>query len=352
MADAALQETIAHRFPRLMAAGVDYNDAQTVLGGIARMEEWMPVWEGLAEGHEALGDSALAEGRSLTAGEAFVRAALYFHIGQSVSFGDAEEKARVQRRQRAAYAKAAPHLSPPAQVIDIPFDGDSFPANLRVPATDGPAPCVMLTCGADSTKEEFHTLENEFLKRGVATCAYDGPGQSLTQLKWRIRPDWEVPVGAVLDALAARPEIDGERIGIWGRSYGGYAAPRASVDPRIKACISIGGFYAMSDIWGRLPFAVQDTLRFAFGDDTVEEAAETAKLYTLAGSLGKIGCPLLIVHSGLDEICPVEESQKMIDEAGDDAELVVFPEGNHVCDNIPFKSRPLMADWMAAKLGA
>ena len=35
MVDAALQETIAHRFPRLMAAGVDYNDAQAVLGGIA-----------------------------------------------------------------------------------------------------------------------------------------------------------------------------------------------------------------------------------------------------------------------------------------------------------------------------
>ena len=44
------------------------------------------------------------------------------------------------------------------------------------------------------------------------------------------------------------------------------------------------------------------------------------------------------------------DSQRMIDEAGDDAELVIFPEGNHVCDNIPFKARPLMADWMAAKL--
>jgi hypothetical protein len=30
----------------------------------------------------------------------------------------------------------------------------------------------------------------------------------------------------------------------------------------------------------------------------------------------------------------------------------VFPEGNHVCDNIPYKARPLMADWMAAKLSA
>ncbi|MBO22999.1 MAG: alpha/beta hydrolase [Rhodospirillaceae bacterium] len=351
MVDVALQETIAHRFPRLMAAGVDYNDAQTVLSTITRMEEWMPVWEGLAEGHEALGDVALAEERTLTAGEAFVRAALYFHIGQSVSFGNAEEKARVQRRQRAAYAKAAPHLIPPAKVIDIPFDADSFPANLRVPDTDGPAPCVLITCGGDSTKEEFHTLENEFLRRGIATCAYDGPGQSLTQLKWRIRPDWEVPVGAVLDALETRPEIDRGRMGIWGRSFGGYAAPRAAADPRIKACVSIGGFHSMAGFWNDMPFAVQDTLRFAFGDDTVEEAAETAKLYTLNGVLGRIGCPLLIVHSELDEICPVEESQRMIDEAGDDAELVVFQEGNHVCDNIPFKSRPLMADWMAAKLG-
>ena len=350
MADAALQETIAHRLPRLMAAGVDYNDAQTALATITRMEQWMPVWEGLAEGHETLGDAALIEGRDLTAGEAFVRAALYFHIGQSVSFGNVEEKARVQRRQRAAYSKAAPHLNPPARIIEIPFDGDSFPANLRVPETKRSAPCVLITCGGDSTKEEFHTLENEFLRRGIATCAYDGPGQSLTQLKWRIRPDWEVPVSAVLDALEACPEINQERIGIWGRSFGGYAAPRASVDPRIKACISIGGFHSMAGIWADMPFVVKDTLRFAFGDETVEAAAETAKLYTLDGVLGRIGCPLLIVHSGLDEICPVEEAQKMIDEAGANSELVVFPEGNHVCDNIPFKSRPLMADWMAAKL--
>jgi hypothetical protein len=30
----------------------------------------------------------------------------------------------------------------------------------------------------------------------------------------------------------------------------------------------------------------------------------------------------------------------------------VFPEGNHVCDNIPYKARPLMANWMARQLGA
>ncbi len=353
MADAELQETIQHRFPRFLAAGVDYNDAHTMLARVTAMDQWLPVWEELGELHEGLGDAALAGGHPLTAGEAFQRAALYYHIGQSVFFSNPAEKARLQGRQRAAYAKAAPHLAVPAEIIDIPYEGDSFPANLRVPAgADGPSPCVMLTCGADSTKEEFHTLENEFLKRGVATCAYDGPGQSLTLQKWPLRPDWDVPVAAVVDALAARPELDGDRIGIWGRSYGGYAAPRAAAGGRVRACISIGGFYDLSDIWGRLPYAVQDTLRFGFGDETVEAAGETAKGYTLAGALGRIECPLLIVHSGLDEICPVEESERMIAEAGGDAELVVFPEGNHVCDNIPYKARPLMADWMAAKLSA
>ena len=32
------------------------------------------------------------------------------------------------------------------------------------------------------------------------------------------------------------------------------------------------------------------------------------------------------------------------------AELVVYPEGVHVCNNIPFLWRPLAADWLAAKL--
>ena len=32
------------------------------------------------------------------------------------------------------------------------------------------------------------------------------------------------------------------------------------------------------------------------------------------------------------------------------ATLVIYPDGNHVCNNIPYKYRPLMADWMREKL--
>jgi len=32
------------------------------------------------------------------------------------------------------------------------------------------------------------------------------------------------------------------------------------------------------------------------------------------------------------------------------ATLLLYPEGNHVCNNIPYKYRPAMADWMADQL--
>lgn len=353
MADDLLKETLALRYPRLLASGVDYNDIQAVLARVTRLDAWCPAWVAMAEMHERLGDEALAAGRTVTAGEAFVRAAISYHTGQSVFFDDAPEKRRIQERQRDAYRKAMPHLRPPAQQLDIPFDGITFVGNLRIPDGVRRPPCVLLNPGADSTKEEFYTLEHEFLKRGVATFSYDGPGQGLTWQHMKLRPDWEQPVGAVIDVLSTRPDIDGARLGIWGRSFGGYAAPRAaSFERRLRACISIGGFYAMQAIWDRLPVTVKDTLQFGFGAASHAAARERAAEFTLAGALKQLTCPFLIVHSGLDKVVPVEESDRIRAEAGGPTSLVVFPEGNHVCDNIPYKVRPLMADWIATQLGA
>lgn len=353
MAHDLLEETLALRYPRLLASGVDGNDIRTVLGRVTRLEEWCAAWTTMAEVHERLGDEALAAGRTVTAGKAFVRAAIYYHTGQSVYFEDPDEKRRVQERQRSAYLKATPHLRPPARQLEIPFEGITFVGNLRVPEGVRRAPCVLLNPGADSTKEEFYTLEHEFLDRGLATFSYDGPGQGLTWRHMKLRPDFEKPVGAVIDVLAARPEIDATRLGIWGRSFGGYAAPRAaSFEPRLKACISIGGFHTLRGIWDRLPVSVKDTLAFGMGVASHAAARERASEFTLAGALKGLTASFLIVHSGRDTVVPVEESERIRAEASGPTELVVFPEGNHVCDNIPYKVRPLMADWMAHALGA
>ena len=60
--------------------------------------------------------------------------------------------------------------------------------------------------------------------------------------------------------------------------------------------------------------------------------------------------PLLIIHGAKDRLCPVGDARRIVEEAGAKAELVVYSEGGHVCNNIPFLWRPLAADWLAEKL--
>jgi alpha-beta hydrolase superfamily lysophospholipase len=347
------QEKALFHLPRLLASGVDYNDFLLILNGLQDWGQWPAAWERAAELHEALANQALNGGRTISAGEAFARAAVYYHTAQTVIFDDLDSKKRLQMRQHAAARKGMPHVHPPTEPLDIVFEDISFPANLRIPAAARRAPCVILNAGADSTKEEFHTLENEFLKRGVATCSYDGPGQSLTWHKQKLRPDFERPVGAILDVLDRHPSIDRDRFGVWGRSMGGYAAPRiAARDKRIKACVSAGGFFDLFEMWDRAPVVLHEALTFAFGCRSVEAARERSKDFTLNGILDKKLCPTLIVHSGADKVMHASEAERMRDAAGPAAELVIFGEGSHVCDNIPYKIRPLVTDWMAKRLGA
>ncbi|WP_114965680.1 alpha/beta hydrolase family protein [Alkalilacustris brevis] len=353
MADEMLAETLRDRLPRLFAAGVDYNDVQMLLARITRIADWPGEWERLARERETHGLAAMEAGRHVSAGAAFQAAALYYHFAQFVLFDDLARKRRLQQLQADAHRRAARWLSPPAEEIAIPFEGIHFQGNLRIPqGAPGPAPCVLLNPGADSTKEEFHTLENEFLRRGLATFSYDGPGQGLTWDAMKLRPDFERPIAAVIDRIARHPAIAPERIGIWGRSLGAYCALRGATDPRLRACVSIGGFYAMGPAWPRMPRGTTESLGHAFGARDPDEAAALAAHYTLEGVLGAVSCPVLIVHSGQDNVCPVEDSHRMAAELGGKADLAIFAEGNHVCDNIPYRVRPLMADWLAEKLGA
>lgn len=353
MTDDQTREHLIGRLPRMLGSGVDYNDAMKVISDMKDVSDWSQGWESAGARHEARGDTALAAGNTITAGEAFFRAAISFHTGQAGNVEDPAEKLRVQSRQREAYLKAMPHLRPPTERIEIPFENITFPGNLRLPeGGSGPYPCVLLNAGADSTKEEFFTLENEFLKRGIATCAYDGPGQGMTWQKMKLRGDFEAPVGAVLDVLASRAEIDSGQLGIWGRSMGGYAAPRvAAHDRRIKAAIALGGYFDLQGFWDISSDVLLDILQFAFGAGDREEARAKAGDFSLAGIADRIECPLLVVHSDRDEICPLAEAQRMAAETPN-SELIVFEGGNHCCDNMPAIMRPLMADWMARQLGA
>jgi 2,6-dihydroxypseudooxynicotine hydrolase len=58
--------------------------------------------------------------------------------------------------------------------------------------------------GLDSAKEEMDPYESIFLARGLATLAFDGPGQGEGEYELAIRGDYEVPVRSVLDFVERR----------------------------------------------------------------------------------------------------------------------------------------------------
>lgn len=84
--------------------------------------------------------------------------------------------------------------------------------------------------------------------------------------------------------------------------------------------------------------------------DAADARARAGEL-SLDGAAQKITQPLLVIQGKLDRLIPWEQAQKIIDAVGRNAELAMFENGNHVCNNIPYVYRPLAADWLKTKLG-
>src|SRR5262249_35037207 len=81
-----------------------------------------------------------------------------------------------------------------------------------------------------------------------------------------------------------------------------------------------------------------------------EDAINKLQQFNLRGVAEKVTTPLLVVQGVRDRLVPPEQGKRIAAEAGSNAEIWLFEDGNHVCNNIPFKHRPQQADWMRQKL--
>jgi len=351
MIDQRIRAAVENWAPRFVAQGVDHNDFARVTSNLERWEEWLPAWRANGDLHAGLARDAEAQGRTMTAGEAWVQAALSYHFAKFVWLVDLGEHRRAADLAVASLRSAHPLLDPTAERLEIPFEGATMVANLRRPSKLDRPPLVLLLPGLDSTKEEFFNWEKVFLARGMATASLDGPGQGETGYETHLRPDYEVAVTALLDHLDGRADLDLARVGAAGVSLGGYYAPRASAfESRIGAAVAIGGPYDFGECWPQLPSLTREAFRHHSGAADDIEAEKMAHQLDLAGILPRLEQPLLVVFGKLDRLIPWEHAERVAAEAPH-AELVMYPEGNHVCNNIPYKYRPLVADWLAEQLG-
>jgi 2,6-dihydroxypseudooxynicotine hydrolase len=153
----------------------------------------------------------------------------------------------------------------------------------------------------------------------------------------------------VLDHLLAREDLDDTRAGVLGISYGGLFAIRAAaVDKRVRAAVSVSSWYSPAHRFDDQEPLSQSGLRQYMGEDP----AAVQDAITVAGYAERVRVPVLQIYGAQDPASPPAHAERTAAELAGPNELVVFEEGVHVSNNVPYRSRTLAADWLAEQLGA
>ncbi len=338
----------------MLSDGIPYPDVSQALERIESLEEWFDFWAAKGAMYEILGDDALRAGHRVSGGEWLWQAALSFHYAQFMWFHDPVRREEGQRRKVELYNRAAPHLVPAGERVEIAVDDVVLPGFLRLPLGEMPSsgwPCVLLIGGLESTKEESLLFENMCLRRGLATFAFDGPGQGETFFQVKLRPDFERYTSAVVDHLEERAEIDASRLGVLGRSLGGFYALRsAACDSRLGACVAWGFFYDMSD-FGSMPEHTQRGFVYVTGREPDEARAYLEDALCLGDVAARLRAPTLLLNGARDPIFPLRQMELVTRAlAHAPVETVIEPDGDHCCHNMGQIVRPRMTDWLARTL--
>jgi fermentation-respiration switch protein FrsA (DUF1100 family) len=129
---------------------------------------------------------------------------------------------------------------------DIEFDADGVTLRgwLYTPdGMSGSAPAVVMAHGFAAVKEMYlDRFAEAFADAGLAALVYDNRnfGASDGEPRQEIDPWTQVrDYRTAITYAATRPEVQSDRIGIWGSSYsGGHVLTVAAIDRRVKCVVS------------------------------------------------------------------------------------------------------------------
>jgi len=332
---------------------------------------WADAWSSLVERLRRQAERDERERHRRSAGEKYVRGALYALMAERAIGCADPRKLATYRDAMALFRRGLELRGDEAELVDVPYRETALPA-IFVPAVgDRPAPCIVQFNGFDWVKEfNYLSMAEEYARRGIASllCDQPGSGGALRLNGLVAEVESERAAAACLNYLATRREVDASRIGIMAASLGGYYAPRAAAfEKRLACCVAWGAFYdagevlqrrqAEGDRYARSVPDVEDQMLWVTGTSSLEAALAFMRRLTLKDVVQHITCPLLIVHGGADRQIPVDHGQKTYDAASNSRSrrlVVLGPEDGGVehcsIDNFPLV-RDLAADWIADTLG-
>jgi len=345
------------RLAQFIRRGADAKEAEAIFRRLPDLaaQRWVDEWTKLAAPCETQGAEFAAQGDRDHARAAYEKASMYYGIAKFPVLNH-PAKQEAYRKCIETYLTAAVFFDPPLERVTIPFEGREIIGYLRLPKGIHRPPVVIATGGIDVYKEERDT--SDLLDAGLAAFSTDMPGNGQCPLWYA--PGAERFYSAVIDYLEKRDDVDAKRLGIIGRSYGGYwGAKMAYVESkRIRAAVAWGGpiHFTFQEPW--LQHLQEDkTYLWPFLDsmvyahnvkdvDTLRENAPTLSLKT-QGWLNKSSAPMLVMNGAKDVWITIQDLYLLL-ENGEPKTARVFPEDGHM-GGTPEAGRFAMA-WLKSQL--
>jgi dipeptidyl aminopeptidase/acylaminoacyl peptidase len=198
-----------------------------------------------------------------------------------------------------------------------------IPAWIYKPVGEGPFPVVISIHGGPEgqTRPGFSSTYQMWLdKLGVAVVlpnvrGSSGYGKSYLALDNDFKREDSVrDIGALLDWIATQPDLDQDRVAVFGGSYGGYMVLASSFhySDKLKAAVDIVGISNFVTFLENTQDYRRDLRRVEYGDE--RDPAMRAHLESIApmNHVDRIKHPMLIVQGQNDPRVPVTESAQVV----------------------------------------
>ncbi len=128
------------------------------------------------------------------------------------------------------------------------------------------------------------------------------------------REDAVRDIGALLGWIEAHPDLDANRVAVFGASYGGYMALATAVHygDRIRAAVDRAGISHFVTYLENTQGYRRDLRRVEYGDERIPENRAFLEQISPLNNVDRITTPLFIAQGKNDPVVPESESSQMV----------------------------------------
>ncbi|MCE1248120.1 MAG: alpha/beta hydrolase [Firmicutes bacterium] len=355
--------------------GCEVGEAFATAGSIKDGDpvSWQTEWEKMAVRVEDRAAKSLAAGHKESARAGYLRASNYYRTALVSMWPDNPKFKPISQKLRYCMKEAGKLHNPPVEYIEIPYENTVLPGYYRK-ADNGGKKCktlVMIGGGETFAEDNYFYIAPQAFKHGYNFITVDIPGQGMMPAEGRFfMADTEKPIKAVIDYIYDKPEVDREKLAIYGISNGGYFVPRAAMfEKRLKAVVVSSAVVDNYRMFAQMPFAkdtqeqinkwpafkssVTGAVAWRWGLNPKDVKGQVEKTKGFSFDPSKIDMPFLdLVGEGEYENAETQKQQKECMDAlpNPHKKMIITPASEGASSHCIGENRSLMAqvvfDWL------